>query len=393
MRILYLDCFSGISGDMFIGACVDAGVDQHFLRESLAKLSIREFTIEFERVQRCGIAATKARVRVTSDHKDHIHRHLKDIEEIIGESSLSENVKGQSLAVFRRLAEAEASVHGTSIDQIHFHEVGAVDAIVDIVSAAICVEALGVEAVYTSPVSLGGGTVRCAHGVLPVPAPATAKLLEGFPVKLGPVEMELATPTGAAIVSTLCSPDVHVPEFSIKQTGFGAGDRDTKEVPNVLRVIVGETCISTSKDEIVILEANVDDMTAETAGYVLERCFAAGALDVYMIPVTMKKSRPGLLIGVLVPPRLEKEIAQLLLTETSTFGLRRIACDRYVLPRSVMSVQTPWGDVRVKIGEIPSGKKIAPEYDDCQRCAKNAGVPLWNVYEAAKAAALENLKS
>ena len=266
MRILYLDCFSGISGDMFIGACVDAGADQHFLRESLAKLSIHEFTIEFERVQRCGIAATKAHVRTISDREGHTHRHLRDIEEIIGKSSLSEKVKERSLAVFRRLAGAEASVHGTSIDQIHFHEVGAVDAIVDIVSAAICVEALEVEAVYTSPVSLGGGTVRCAHGVLPVPAPAPAKLLEGFPVKLGPVEMELATPTGAAIVSTFCSPDAHVPEFSIERTGFGAGDRDMKDVPNVLRVIVGETCEAIGKDEIVVLETNVDDMTPRRRG-------------------------------------------------------------------------------------------------------------------------------
>ena len=319
MKIAYLDCYSGIAGDMLLGALIDAGVPADLLRTEIAKLNLEDVELQAEKCVRRGITGTDAKVVTGSDHA---HRHLSTIEKIIDSSELPGRVKDRSKTVFRRLGEAEAAIHGVPIEKVHFHEVGAIDAIVDIVGACIGLDLLGVEKLYCSPLNLGSGTVKAAHGVMPVPAPATASLVRGLPTYAEGPAVELTTPTGAAIVSTLAESFGPMPAMTISAAGYGAGDKDLPDRANMLRVVVGEVSAAAESTEIFVIEANVDDMSPEWAGYVRAQLLDQGALDVTLTPVFMKKDRPGYQIQVLAKPNDRDRLGDLLLAETTTLGIR-----------------------------------------------------------------------
>lgn len=396
MKILYFDCFSGISGDMILGAMLDAGVDETLLRQELSKLSIEGYELEVSKGIKNGISGTDVKVILHQEHHHdddherihHDHRNLSDVEHIIDESALSENVKTTAKGIFLRLAQAEAHVHGTSIDQIHFHEVGAVDSIVDIVGAAICLDILKADLIYASPVNVGSGFVRCQHGLLPVPAPATLELLKGIPSYSSGANGELVTPTGAAVLSYISRNFGPLPSITVERVGYGLGKRDLKDVPNVLRVVIGEQA-SAVRDEVAILECNIDDMNAEIYGYVMDDLFKAGAVDVFYTPIMMKKNRPAVKVTVLCPKDKEDVLIDILLKETSTLGVRRYYAARHMLPRRWLDVATPWGTVRVKEADYGEGIKYAPEYDDCAAIARANDVPIRDVYQAALVQALK----
>jgi len=391
VRIGYLDCFSGCSGDMLVGALVDAGVPLRAIEGALRTLPIRGYSLKANRVLRAGVAATRVEVTV-HDEEPCPARGLKDVLAIIEGGSLPPEVAAKSAAVFRRLAEAEARVHGMSVDEVHFHEVGAVDAICDVVGTAVGLRELRLEALRFSTVMLGGGTVRTAHGLLPVPAPATAELLKGLPTAGGPVDVELTTPTGAAILSALGRPSPSWPSMSIEAIGYGAGARDLEALPNVLRLAVGQENpqAETESDCVWVLEANLDDMTGEEVGYCVEKLMAAGALDAFVTPVQMKKNRPGALLTVLWAPEGLRQAEELLWRHTSTLGVRRSLWQRSKLRRETRTVRTPWGEVRLKVaylGERPV--RCEPEYEDCKAIADAHGLSLREVYRAAVSAAEE----
>jgi len=383
MNVLYYDCFAGISGDMHLAALLDLGVDYDELVVDLAGLGLEGYGLQASRANRKGIAG--AQVRVVTDPQQPPHRNLRQIEAIIGASSLKETVRGRAVAVFRRLAEAEARIHDTSPDQIHFHEVGALDAIVDIVGGAIALDRLNVDRVLCSPVELGGGIAHCEHGALPAPAPATLELLKGVPVKFGAVPFEATTPTGAALLATFVDEFVSRPELVVHRIGYGIGHRDGP-IPNVLRVCLGEPLPDGGEQaELCVLECNIDDMNPECYDYVLERVFAAGANDVWLTPVLMKKNRPGTVLSVLCLPMLEPELTELLLTETTTLGVRRYHVARTGLIRDTTRVATRYGQVAVKIAHL-RGRPLRgkPEYEDCKRLALERKVPIHAVYAAVR---------
>ena len=417
MRIAYLDCFSGISGDMFLGALVDAGVPDDVLRQTVAALKVGA-RLEVSRVDRAGISATKVDVLVsgkkdrpreaehTHDHDhshdhghhhpakakaaaSHSHRGLKEIREIIAAAGLPAGVQTTALSMFEALGAAEAKVHNTSIEKVHFHEVGAADAIVDIVGAAVGAEVLGVDEWVASPLNVGSGTVVCDHGRFPVPAPATVELLHGAPVYSSGLEAELVTPTGAAIVKTLASRFANFPAMKIAATGYGAGSRDFHGHSNVLRLTVGESAgegraATTGEEKITVLEASLDDLNPQLFGYVLERALAAGALDVFATSVQMKKNRPGMLLTVLAKPKDAAKLARLIFAETTTLGVRLREERREVLQRRSLSVKTPWGAVRLKVASLNgSVANFAPEYEDCRRIAARRRLPLKTVMQEA----------
>src|SRR5215470_13406264 len=384
MKLAYFDCFSGISGDMTLGAVVDAGCPLETLRDGLEGLEVPGWTISAEKVWKNGLAATF--VRVTTEDQTQ-HRSLSAILEILDKAPLSQSVRQDASAIFRKLGEAEASVHDVPIQKIHFHEVGAVDAIVDIVGASIGFRALGIEKFACSPLNVGGGTARMAHGLLPVPAPATAKLLEGKPTYSNGVQKELVTPTGAAIVAALCDSFGPQPAMSVSSIGYGAGALDLEGQPNVVRVMVGEAAekvVPGFDEEIAVIEANFDDMNPQIYGYFLEKALAAGALDVYTTPVQMKKNRPGVLLTVLCKPPDTNTLMSLIFAETTTFGARTYRAQRRTLPREHVSVSTAFGDVRLKVSRV-NGRilHVAPEYDDCRKLAVEKNVPLQRVISEA----------
>ncbi len=389
MRVGYLDCFSGISGDMCLGALVDAGVALDAIVDALAGLPITGYRLTAQRVMRAGIAATRVEVGL-DESEHHPHRGLKDVLTIIGGGGLPEEVVERSSAVFRNLAEAEALVHGTDVDSVHFHEVGAVDAICDVVGTVVGIRELGLDALRFSTVMLGGGSVQAAHGTLPVPAPATVELLKGLPTAGGPVDVELTTPTGAAILKTLGEPSPHWPPMSIEEIGYGAGGRDLEALPNVLRLTVGRAPAraDTESDCVWVLEANLDDMTGEEVGYCTEKLMAAGALDAFTAPIQMKKGRPGVRLTVLCVPESLQATEALLWKHTSTLGVRRCLWQRSKLGRDTRAVTTPWGQVRMKLAWL-GGRVIRcePEYEDCKAIADANDVSLREVYRAARAAA------
>jgi uncharacterized protein (TIGR00299 family) protein len=453
MRVAYLECFSGISGDMFLGALVDAGVPPRLLQEAVAALEVSAklgARLEVSRVVRSGISATKVDVYVNGEkdlpleflgqhedehshahsddsrhehhHHEHSHLHpsevsrakpalsqskgvpalhehehsqghshgrgLTEIRAIISRAAISDRAKKTAIMIFEALGAAEAKVHNTPIESVHFHEVGAVDAIVDIVCAAVGADALGVDEIVCSPLNVGGGTVQCAHGTFPVPVPATVELLKDAPVYSSGVQAELVTPTGAAIVKTLASRFAGFPQMKIEKSGYGAGSRDFSGHPNVVRVTVGEAASTlatkTASETITVLEANLDDLNPQVFGYVMDRLLEEGALDGFAVPVQMKKNRPGTLLTVLCKPEDSSKLTQIIFTETTTLGVRRRDEVRQTLARRWENVRTQWGDVRIKIASMNGTvTNYAPEYEDCRRIAMEQHVPLKTVMQEA----------
>jgi len=433
MRIAYLDCFSGISGDMFMGALLDAGVSPKLFEDAVAALNLGA-RLEIAKVTKGGLAATKADVWVAGEkdkprdeycaeheHHEHSHAHvhdrahghshghshvhkqkshdhvhgrgLREIREIITAAAISEKAKKTAIGIFENLGAAEAKVHNTSIESIHFHEVGAVDALVDIVCAAVGSEELGVDEWVCSPLNVGGGTVKCAHGILPVPPPAVVELLTGVPTYSSGIQKELVTPTGAAIVKTLASRYGAFPAMTVSKSAYGAGSRDLPGQPNVLRLIVGEGTRSTetAPEMVSVIEANLDDLNPQVFGYVMDRLFTEGALDVFGTPVQMKKGRPGMVLTVLARPEQVSQMTKIIFAETTTLGVRMREERRQVLQRRSASVQTQWGEVRMKIANMNGTiTNYAPEYEDCRRIAEEKGIPLKSVMQEAIRVYLQN---
>jgi uncharacterized protein (TIGR00299 family) protein len=425
MRMAYLDCFSGISGDMFLGALIDAGVAPEIFQHTVSALDVGA-KLQISRVDRSGITATKVDVIVEAgrdspsvgrttvsephdhphDHShphDHEHEHhhehhashqqhhgrgLAEIREIISKVALSESAKIVAIGIFEKLGDAEAKIHNIPVEKIHFHEVGAVDALVDITCAAVGAEALGVDEIISSPLNVGGGTVSCAHGTFPVPAPATVELLKGVPVFSSGLQAELVTPTGAAIVRTLATRFKSFPEMKIEKAGYGAGRHDFPGHANVLRITIGEAAsklaVNTLQETISVLEANLDDLNPQVFGYVMDRLLEAGALDVFGMPVQMKKNRPGTLLSVLAKSGDADKLAQIIFAETTTLGVRRREENRHILARKWQTVSTRFGDVRIKIASLNGTvSSYAPEYEDCRRIAAEHRVPLKLVMQEA----------
>lgn len=388
-KLAFLDCSSGIAGDMFLGACLDAGAPAALLLAELSKLPVGSYELKPIRVLRSGIAATHVEISIPGNQPE---RHLHHVEEIIDKSALSETVKTQSRKIFSRLAEVEGKLHDKPASKVHFHEVGAVDAILDVVGACVGMELLGIGDLVCSPLNVGSGRVEAAHGSLPVPAPATAELLRGAPIYSSGVEGELVTPTGAAIVTTFARSFGQFPAMMVERIGYGAGTKDFKGHPNVARLFIGDrtpnSALRTPKsDAVSIIEANIDDMSPQLYGYFAERAFAAGALDVTCAAIQMKKNRPGLLVRVMAPPERADALSDLFFSETTTIGLRIHDARRKVLEREWATVDTEFGPVRIKLAKR-DGRVVnaAPEYEDCQRLAEEKSVPLKEVMRAAQTA-------
>jgi uncharacterized protein (TIGR00299 family) protein len=386
VRAAHFDCFSGISGDMTLGALIDAGIDAAAIREGIDSLGL-PITMHVERIRKGGFAATQVTIDAPEENE---HRHLADVEAILARGRLTPRQRDLALTIFRRLAEAEATAHGMPLDKVHFHEVGALDSIADIAGAAIGLDLLGAERVTSRSVPTGTGMVKCAHGLMPIPAPGTAALLQGVPLAPCGIKGELTTPTGAAILTAVVREWIDQPVMTIERIGHGAGQRELLEQPNLLRLFVGsvsEPGRGEETDRVWQLETNLDDVPAEVIGYCFERLFAAGALDVFCVPIQMKKNRPGVLLSVLAPAANLDALETILFRETSTLGIRRHAVERHKLRREALVVQTRWGPVKGKRGWRDGGPDVfSPEYDDCARVAREQGVPLRDVYAAAEQA-------
>ena len=385
MKTLYFDCFAGASGDMILGAMIAAGVDPAELSKQLELMNVAGFSVDFKKVTRAELGATYAVVETAHEHK---HRHLNDILQIIDNSSLAVSVKKRASQIFTRLAEAEARVHNEPIDHVHFHEVGALDAIVDVVGASICFDLLGIERFLSSPIHVGSGTVEMAHGRFPVPPPAVAELLKGVPFYSTDIEGELLTPTGAAIITTVSEQYGPMPTMESSVVAYGAGTREYQNFPNVLRVFVGETAgHEPNVERLLMIETNIDDLSPQFLGHVRDQAFELGALDCYFTSVQMKKNRPGILLSLLCEPNQKNQLMQLLFKETTTLGVRTYEVERRALARTVVRVETQYGPIDVKVatlnGQVVNGM---PEFDQCRRAAKGNGVPLKRVEEAVRAA-------
>ncbi len=380
MKVLCYDCFSGISGDMNLGAMIDLGIDISFLRAELGKLNLHGWELGSEKVQRHGISGTK--VTVIQTVHEHTHRHLSDIEKIIYDSTLPEPVKILSMRIFTKIAAAEATVHGIPVEEVHFHEVGAIDSIIDIAGAAICFNALNVDAVFVSEVELGSGFVNCDHGKLPVPAPATAEIIKGIPVRTGGVDFEATTPTGAAILSVLGTEFCGRQQLKIEKTGYGVGHKDHPVIPNLLRVYIGETSEAEgSGHKALLIESNIDDMNPEFYDHIADRLFRAGASDVYYSQIIMKKGRPGVVLNVICEPGSEEFIKEIIFTESTTLGIRTFEFRKDTLAREFGKLDTLYGEVTVK-RSFYKGKEVShkPEYDECKKIALEKGIPVKEVY-------------
>ncbi len=419
-RTLYLDCFAGASGDMFIGALLDCGLDFEFLKAELAKLGVEGYELSLTRVDRSGINSAKFDVHLKGEvhhHHDHSHEHhhdhshednpqsairnpqsqdahrsLSTIKQIISSSALSASVKERALTIFQRIGEAESKIHGVPIETVHFHEVGAIDSIVDIIGACIGLEALRIEKIISAPLHVGSGTFNCAHGTYPVPGPATAELLKGVPVYSKDIEGELVTPTGAAIISTLAAGYGNLPAMKIHRVGYGAGTRSYPKFPNVLRMVIGETWgetedlgSDTTPTTVTVIEANIDDLSPQVFGYLMEKVLAAGALDVFFTPVQMKKNRPGVLVTLLCKPEDRIRMSDLIFSETTTLGVRYRDEQREILRREHLTVETEFGSIKMKIARAQDGRLVnyAPEFEDCRAAAELHQVPIRQVQLAA----------
>jgi pyridinium-3,5-bisthiocarboxylic acid mononucleotide nickel chelatase len=389
VRAVHFDCFSGLSGDMTLGALIDAGVEADAIRQGLDSLGL-PITLRVSKVRKGGFAATQAVIEAPTETS---HRYLSDVEDILARGKLSARQRDLALRIFRRLAEAEAAAHGMPLDKVHFHEVGALDSIADIAGAAIGLDLLGAERITSRSVPTGSGTIKCAHGIMPIPTPGTAALLKGVPLAGSPIQAELTTPTGAAILTTVVQQWVESPVMTVERIGSGAGQRDFAEQPNILRLFVGtvdEALPAAEADEVWVLETNLDDVPGEVVGYCFEQLFVAGALDVFNIPIQMKKSRPGMLLSVLAPEAALPALEAILFRETATLGIRRYPVRRHKMQREPASVQTSWGIIQGKRGWRNMGTSVfTPEYEDCARIARQQGVPLREVYAAVQRACEE----
>jgi uncharacterized protein (TIGR00299 family) protein len=386
MKTLYFDCFAGASGDMILGALIAAGVDIATFKQQLGLLGVAGYSIDFETVDRSGISATHAQVNTAPEHA---HRHLADILKIIYDSRLSTGVKDRAAQIFSRLADAEAHVHNVPVAEIHFHEVGALDAIIDVVGAAICFELLGIERFLASPLHVGSGTVNMEHGRFPVPPPAVVELLKGVPSYATEIVGELVTPTGAAIITTVCHEFGPLPLLTLEQTGYGAGTRQYEKFPNVLRLFIGYDGATSDTESLWMIETNMDDISPQILGHVMERAFDLGALDCYFTSVQMKKNRPGVLLSILCREEQRTVLSELVFTETTTLGVRTYAVQRQALKRTIVVVETQYGPIDVKVAELNGQAiKMMPEYEQCRLAARAANVPL-RLVEAAAIAAME----
>lgn len=424
-RLAYLDAFSGLAGDMFVGALLDCGLELDALRAELAKLPLAGYSVRREVREKSGIRGTKFVVDLGGAHAhthgggehDHHHGHghgeehphphrsedaggahghrpYREIRRLLEDSGLSPRVLERALAIFTKLAAAEGKVHGLPPDDVQFHEVGAIDSIVDVVGAAWAVDALGIDELTVGTLPLGKGFVRSGHGPLPVPGPATIEMLRGFPVRLQDGEWEMVTPTGAAIVAALARPAAMPPVMVVERIGYGAGDSDFRDRPNLLRVMLGAPTTAVGADALLLLETNLDDLNPEIYEHVMERLFAEGARDVFFAPIHMKKNRPAVLLSVLADPVRRDGLAAVLFAETSTLGVRVTPVERLRIEREQRAVETRYGTIRVKVGRGPGGTfNVAPEYEDCKRAAAAASVPLKTVYQEAAAAALASERS
>jgi uncharacterized protein (TIGR00299 family) protein len=377
MKILAYDCFSGISGDMNLGAMIDLGVDKEYLIDELKKLNLGGWDLID---QRHGIHGTKVTVKQTGH--EHAHRHLSDIEKIINDSTLENATKELSRKIFMKIALAEAYVHGISVDHVHFHEVGAIDSVIDIVGAAICFNVLKVDVVHISTVELGGGFVNCDHGKLPVPAPATSEIIKGIPVKKNGVDFEATTPTGAAILSALGTDFGPDPVMKIEKTAYGVGQKDHPDIPNLLRVFLGETAENhSSGHDALHIECNIDDMNPEFFEYISDRLFKAGASDVFFSNIMMKKGRPGIMLSVICETELADSVKNIIFTESTSLGIRTFPFKKDTLVRKFETIKTTYGDISVK-RSFYNGKEVSckPEYEECKRIAAEKGIPVKEVY-------------
>jgi uncharacterized protein (TIGR00299 family) protein len=389
MKVAYLDCFAGIAGDMLLAALIDAGSEVGAIREALAGLPVTGWRLDVQRVLRNGISAAKLSVAPVEGAELPHHLGYRELAEAIRAGGLSERATQQALAVLTAITQAEASVHGKPVEEVHFHEVGGIDTLVDVAGAAVALELLGVERVASGPIPLSHGFVECAHGRLPVPPPAVTELVKGVPTVPLDIDGETVTPTGAALAVTLADSFGPPPAMTVEAIGYGAGTSEWEAVPNVLRVVLGETseAVAPEARDTVLLEANIDDMPAEHFALAMERCFEAGAMDVWLTPIQMKKNRPATMLSALAALADALAVANAIFTNTTTFGIRQARMQRVCLPRHHETVSTPYGDIRVKVAETPDGgRTAAPEYEDCLGAAKRSGVSLRTVYRAAMAA-------
>lgn len=384
MRVAYLDCSTGISGDMTVAALIDAGIDFRVLKIAIDSLGLAGVRLTTQPVMRCAFRALHLKI----EHPEqHAHRHLADIVKIVdGAAAITPRQKGLAKRIFQAIAEAEAKVHGTTVDKIHFHEVGAIDSIVDIVAAAVGFDLLGADEIVASPVPTGRGQVRIAHGVCTVPTPGTAELLRGIPLVDVPVDAELTTPTGAAILKTLVTRFGPLPPMTIEHVGYGAGTKEFADRANVLRIVLGISADVRESDRVLVLETNLDDVSGETIGYTKQKLLAAGALDVFSTAIQMKKDRPGTLLSVICRLEDGDRLEAALFGETGTFGVRRHIAERHKRARHACSVETPWGPVTGKLGSIGASVVFTPEYEFCAKLATQFAVPLRDVYRAAEMA-------
>lgn len=388
MKIAYFDCFSGISGDMTVGALLDAGLKIETLEKELKKLGLSGYQLEVNKVTKKGISATKFKVKIKEEG---VERRFKDILTILEESKLDEEIKKETKKIFFNIAKAESKIHQKDIDKIHFHEIGGLDSIIDITSAVIGIKTLGIDEIYSSALPVGKGFVKCAHGVIPVPAPATLELLKNIPTYSRGIESEMITPTGAAIISTLAKSFGKRPLMKIERIGYGAGEKEFT-IPNLLRVCIGEKTLKDENlkddyvsDEVVLIETNIDDMNPEFYDYIMEKMFSQGALDVFLTPIQMKKNRPAHMLSIIVYEQNLKEILEVLFSESTTLGVRVREIKRLRLNQQNFMAETKYGKIKVKVGMFKGKiKNIAPEYEDCKKMAKQHQVPLKEVYEEAK---------
>ena len=380
--LAYFDCFCGISGDMTLGAFIDIGVPLSWLKDSLEKLPLKDFDISVESIFRSGIKAQSVNVFTKDNLKS---RHYAEIKNLVQNSPFSRKVKQNSLKIFERLATAEAEIHGQPKEKVHFHEIGGIDAIVDIVGSALCMEYLGIKKVIASKIPLGTGFVSCQHGILPVPAPATLSILKGVPVYGTKIPYELVTPTGAAIIASIADSFKEIPDIIVEKTGYGAGKRDLKTIPNLLRILIGTPATHISdyqKDRISVVETCIDDMNPEFFGFLMDRLLEEGALDVYLIPVFMKKNRPGTMIQVLCMKDRKKSVINRILSETTSLGVRYYDVQRFKLIRENITIKTTYGDVRIKRITSPDGSvRLVPEYEVCKKIALKKDISLKTVYD------------